>query len=246
MLAEGRRRRVFRGPVSCGGQGSVVSPRDLSRRYLPVLVDGLNQFNRRHPWSHNYHFHGWILRRLPQRRRRALDVGCGRGELLEKLAGRFDEAHGTDRDATMRNVASGRVSRLPHVTVSGEQLAQLEGPYDVITMVAVLHHLDTEAALADARRLLSQGGRLLVVGLARPQTATDWVWDTVCLLVNPILGLIKHPRSAPADANEQRYPVLDPRDTYDELRTVFTRQLPGSRLRRRIGFRYTAVWTKPV
>jgi cyclopropane fatty-acyl-phospholipid synthase-like methyltransferase len=68
-----------------------------------------------------------------------LDVGCGRGELLAKLAGRFDQAHGTDRDATMRHVASGRVSRLSHVTVSGEQLAQLEGTYDLITMVAVLH-----------------------------------------------------------------------------------------------------------
>jgi hypothetical protein len=113
-------------------------------------------------------------------------------------------------------------------------------------MVAVLHHLDSEATLADARRLLSPSGRLLVVALARPQTASDWIWDTVCSLVNPILGLIKHPRSAPADANDQGYPVLDPRDTHDELRTVFARQLPGSRMRRRIGFRYTAVWTKPV
>jgi cyclopropane fatty-acyl-phospholipid synthase-like methyltransferase len=79
------------------------------------------------------------MRRLPSGRRRVLDVGCGRGELLAKLAGRFDQAHGTDRDATMRHVASGRVSRLSHVTVSGEQLAQLEGTYDLITMVAVLH-----------------------------------------------------------------------------------------------------------
>ncbi len=95
-------------------------------------------------------------------------------------------------------------------------------------------------------------------GCSRREDAS-WLWGsrdprllptgsgTPCAcLVNPILGLIKHPRSAPADANEQRYPVLDPRDTYDELRTVFARQLPGSRLRRRIGFRYTAVWTKPV
>ncbi len=66
------------------------------------------------------------------------------------------------------------------------------------------------------------------------------------MLINPILGLIKHPRSAPDDANEQSYPVLDPQDGYDELRVAFARQLPGSRLRRRIGFRYTAIWTKPV
>lgn len=35
----------------------------------------LRRINDRRPWSHNDHFHGWILRRLPARRRRALDVG---------------------------------------------------------------------------------------------------------------------------------------------------------------------------
>lgn len=223
-----------------------MNPREFSRRWLPALVAGLDRFNQRHPWSHNDHFHGWILRQLPQQLRRALDVGCGRGELLEKLAGLFDQAHGTDRDTEMRDVASRRVTGFPHATVSGGQLAELKGPYDLVTMVAVLHHLDTEATLAEARRLLSPGGRLLVVGLARPQTPTDWAWDAFCLLINPVLGLIKHPRPAPNNANEHAYPVLDPEDAYDELRVVFARQLPGSRLRRRIGFRYTATWTKPV
>ena len=41
--------------------------------------------------------------------------------------------------------------------------------FDLITMVAVLHHLPLAPALDQVRQLLAPGGRLLVVGLARPQ-----------------------------------------------------------------------------
>lgn len=34
-------------------------------------VDGLARLNARHPWSHNDHFHPWILRNLPTRHRLA-------------------------------------------------------------------------------------------------------------------------------------------------------------------------------
>ena len=55
----------------------------------PVLASArrwLARVNARHPWSHNEHFHGWILRNLPARRRAAVDVGCGTGVLAGKLA----------------------------------------------------------------------------------------------------------------------------------------------------------------
>jgi len=49
-------------------------------RNLPGPINGaLATFNSRHPWNHDDHLHGWILRNLPPRRRSALDVGCGTG-----------------------------------------------------------------------------------------------------------------------------------------------------------------------
>jgi hypothetical protein len=42
-------------------------------------------WRQRHPWDHNAHHHGWILRRLPHRIDRALDVGCATGELARRL-----------------------------------------------------------------------------------------------------------------------------------------------------------------
>jgi SAM-dependent methyltransferase len=210
---------------------------------LIVRVRGcLDQFNARHPWSHNDHFHRWILRNLPQHRGRALDVGCGRGELLAALANRFEHAEGTDRDQTMRDAAAQRTTGLGNVAVTAHQLDELDGPYDLITMVAVLHHLDLDHTLAQIRRLLAPGGRFLVVGLAPPVSTADQIWDLASAVANPLIGIVKHPRPA-ATRLAPQFPVKDPEIPFDHLRTRFAAELPGSRLRRRLCFRYTAIWT---
>lgn len=161
----------------------------------------LHRVNQRHPWSHNDHFHGWILRRLPARRRRALDVGCGKGLLLSRLRGRFGEVLGVDADAAMAAVAANRFAGDPSVTVRHARFEEVGGRFDVITMVAVLHHLPLEPALRHAAELLAPGGRLLVVGLARADTLADLAWDVPSSLLNPLVGLIRHPRPVrgPAD-----------------------------------------------
>ena len=77
----------------------------------------LARINARHPWNHNEHFHGWILRNLPARRRAAVDVGCGTGMLAGKLAGRFARVTGIDADAGMAAAASARLDDHPGVVV---------------------------------------------------------------------------------------------------------------------------------
>lgn len=219
--------------------------RDSRNSAVLAASRALHCINQRHPWSHNDHFHRWILRRLPAARNRALDVGCGRGELLDLLAERFEVAHGTDLDQQIRAAARARNVGRVHVTVGNEQLVDLAGPYDVITMIAVLHHLDTGEALEQVRRLLAPGGRLLVVGLAPPVTLADNVADIASALTNPVIGMIKHPRRAEPGTAGDPFPVRDPTVPYDELRAIATRILPGARLRRRLAFRYTLEWTKP-
>ncbi|MCB0909888.1 MAG: class I SAM-dependent methyltransferase [Nocardioidaceae bacterium] len=221
--------------------------RSWSRRWLPGAVAWFDRVNAAHPWSHNDHFHGWILRSLPDRRHRALDVGCGRGRLLERLAPYFEAVEGCDVDLEMRAASAARVAGQPSVTVHGERLADLTGPYDLITMVAVLHHLDARSALTDVRRLLAPGGRLLVVGLTKPTTLVDQGWDAWGLLTNPLIGLVKHPRRAvPGPDAGPGFPVRDPEHTFGELTQTFAELMPGARLRRRVGFRYTAAWTQPA
>lgn len=222
---------------------SRVSVRNLEHTAAKRLIPAMNSFNARHPWSHNDRFHWWILRNLPPRRSRVLDVGCGRGELLARLAGKFDTVHGTDLSRDMRTAAEERCAGLPNVTIDAAQMEDLAGPYDAITMVAVLHHLAEKEALRQVQRLLAPGGRLLVVGLAPPMSMMDQAWDVASLAANPVMGLVKHPlRASPA---LQTVPVKDPEVPFAVLKQTVPEVLPGARMRHRLYFRCTIAWSQP-
>lgn len=221
---------------------------DIRRVEHPLVrhaAEALHAFNSRHPWSHNDHFHGWILSNLPRHRDMAIDVGCGQGGLVAQLADRFTHVRGTDRDAGMRAEAARRCAALSNVTIDDSQLDQLDGPVDLVTMVAVLHHLDIEQALTQIKRLLTPGGRFLVVGLAAPVSIRDTAWDLASAVTNPLIGLVKHPRPVPGGTQLPTFPVRDPELSFDELRSIVGRVMPGATMRRRLAFRHTICWTKP-
>jgi SAM-dependent methyltransferase len=230
---------------------------DVGNSTNPVLERAwrwLDQVNARHPWNHNEHFHGWILRNLPARRRAAVDVGCGMGVLAGKLAPHFTRVTGIDADEAMTAAASARLARDPAVTIRRcgfEEFASAAGygEADLITMVAVLHHLDLDTTLARIPGLLAPGGRLLVVGLARVSSLPDLAADLISAAVNPVMGLIRHPRPArqaegPA-AGQPVMPVRDPATTLAEITAAARASLPGATVRRRLFFRYTLRWDKP-
>jgi ubiquinone/menaquinone biosynthesis C-methylase UbiE len=214
----------------------------------------LAKINARHPWNHNEHFHGWILRNLPARRNVAMDVGCGKGVLAGKLATQFAHVTGIDRNEGMAAAASARLRGVPQVSIQRCDFADFsstagDGGADLITMVAVLHHLDLDDALARIPRLVAPGGRLLVVGIARPDSLADLAFDVVSGAANPVIGMIKHPRAVrpPERAVETQpvVPMMDPTTTFAEVTNAARTHLPGSTVRRRLFFRYTLLWEKP-
>ena len=214
----------------------------------PVILGAaaaLTRFNGRHPWSHNDHFHPWILRNLPERRRLAIDIGCGQGALVTRLAPHFDRVHGTDLDAGMRTQASARCVGLTNVTIDDAQLADLDGPVDLVTMVAVLHHLDASHALTQIARLLAPGGRFLAVGLAPPVTLRDTAWDLLSAVTNPVIGLIRHPHPLREGVGPAPFPVAEPRLSFDGLHDLVRAVMPGATMRHRLAFRHTIRWTRP-
>jgi SAM-dependent methyltransferase len=228
--------------------------RDSANPALECARRWLAQVNARHPWNHNEHFHVWILGNLPTGRRTAVDVGCGMGVLAGKLAPHFARVTGIDANEAMAAAASTRLARDPAVTIRwcgfGEFASAAScGEADLITMVAVLHHLDLDDTLARIPGLLAPGGRLLVVGLARVNSLADLAVELISAALNPVMGLIKHPRRArPADgpaAGQPVMPVRDPATTLAEISAAARTHLPGATLRRRLFFRYTLRWDKP-
>jgi SAM-dependent methyltransferase len=232
-----------------------VDVRDGANPVLAGARRWLDEVNARHPWNHNEHFHGWILRNLPARRDAAVDVGCGTGVLAGKLARHFARVTGIDADAGMAAAATARLAGDPRVAIRRcgfEQFAPSagDGAADLITMVAVLHHLSLDDTLARIPGLLAPGGRLLVVGLARPSCLQDLGVELISAAANPVMGLIKHPRRArPAGgpaAGQPVMPVTDPATTLAEITAAARSHLPGATVRRRLFFRYTLRWDKPA
>jgi SAM-dependent methyltransferase len=96
---------------------------------------------------------------------RLLDAGCGTGGFLARLrADRPDlDAYGVEYDAFAAARASAKSGR-PVVRGSVNALPFSGGAFDVVVSADVLSHeaVDPAAALADARRVLKPGGRLVV------------------------------------------------------------------------------------
>jgi SAM-dependent methyltransferase len=155
---------------------------------------------------------------------------------------------GVDADATMATVSTERFAGDPSVGVRHARFEEVDGTFDTITMVAVLHHLPLEAALRHASELLEPGGRLLVVGLARKESLADLAWDVPSSLLNPLVGMIRHPRpvTQSVDDGGPVMPMRDAAETFTEISGVARRVLPGASIRRRLFFRYTLEWTSPA
>ncbi|MFJ6143741.1 class I SAM-dependent methyltransferase [Streptomyces anulatus] len=213
---------------------------------LPRLLRALDRFHATHPWDHNAHYHRWILRRLPGRFTGALDVGSGSGDLARLLATRAEAVHGIDADPAIVERARERTAPGAPVTFSvGDALEDVpSGSYDVITCVATIHHLPFGEALTHFRRRLAPGGTLIVVGLYRPRSRSDYLIDAVAIPSNIAMAWIKNkgrraPRPAAMTA-PTRPATMAFADIVRDARLV----LPGARPRRRLFWRYTLVWKR--
>jgi len=106
---------------------------------------------------------------LPQRRRRALDFGCGVGRVTRALADRFDDVLGLDISPTM--VAQAREldgsARIRYKVGAQDELDLLPAEdFDFVVSLLVLQHLpsadDVEQVVYSLTRRVAAGGALVL------------------------------------------------------------------------------------
>lgn len=214
------------------------------------LLGKLSQFSAAHPWSHNDAYYPWIIRHARAVRRRggdrALDVGCGTGHLLKRLVGVLPVVVGLEPDPRTAARAHARVAEVENATVLEAPFSSTaldQTGYDLVTFVAVLHHLPLARTLEIARSVVRPGGRLVIVGLAR-ETKADLAWSLASMLLNPVIGMILHPRRAIDVPENMTAPTAEPHKTFEEISAIARRALPGVKIRRGLFWRYTVVWVR--
>ena len=100
---------------------------------------------------------------------RVLDLGCGTGYLLRRLAREYPDVRklaGIDAAATMIEVAEGGAddARLHFLVGVAEQLPYPDGSFElVVSSTSFDHWSDQQKGLVECRRVLTGGGQLVLV-----------------------------------------------------------------------------------
>jgi len=164
----------------------------------------LNRFERLvvnqplRPWLQRW-IEAPLLRRLGGRLdgMQVLELGCGQGEGQRILRRDFGAAavHGCDLDPRQLGRARARLapnSLMSWTHANAQQLPYASLAFDAVVSFNALHHVpDWQTALAEAKRVLRPGGRLLLLETLRG-----------FIQAPPMRQLMQHPRENRFDAGQ--------------------------------------------
>jgi SAM-dependent methyltransferase len=190
-------------------------------------------------WNHNAAYHGMIVGVAGRRPGRVLDVGCGEGLLVERLAGVARHVTGVDPDTAAVARARERTQPLDNVTLRVDEFLKMpveRASYDLVTFVATLHHMDPAPALRRARGLVAPGGELLIVGVSARKTPADWIISGLQLPAVRVLSRWHR------EVRNVGVVVTEPTESLRDIRAIARRELPGARIRRGLYYRYILRW----
>lgn len=206
-------------------------------------------------WSHNDHYHRLLLDQVPEGALRALDVGCGTGAFARKLAARVEHVDAIDRSSDALALARERSRPAENIRFTHTDLFDFEpdpNGYDVISLIAVIHHMDFHAAAGRLRTMLAPGGVVAILGIAREDTLAEYLRSAPTFALNAIVGAgfaarraIGCPAPIPTGrAAAPEAPVRDPEMTYRGVRAAAPVAFPGSSYRRLLFWRYLLTYRR--
>jgi 2-polyprenyl-3-methyl-5-hydroxy-6-metoxy-1,4-benzoquinol methylase len=193
-----------------------------------------------HRWNLNVHYHHRVLDAVSPRASTALDVGSGDGLLAFDLADRGLEVTAIDSDPlSVRRAESDPRNKSRVEFIVGDvfthpfELAS----FDVVSSIAMLHHVDAVKGIRRMRELVRPGGVIAIISFATPSTRAD--------LARRIGGVI-YRRSMELrgrDWEHQAPTCWPPPRSSAEMREVVDQELPGAEFRPLLSDRYVVTWT---
>ncbi len=205
-------------------------------------------------WDHNAYYHRYVLRHLPRRCHRVLDVGCGAGAFASRLAQLSKHVDAIDRSEVM--IATAR-SRTPGNVICLRRDVLIDPlphcQYDAIVSISALHHMPLNQVLPILASALRPGGVLVAIALPRRDLLHEFHVELVASVVHRILGVVFALEGLSGGqaryAKDRTHPdmpvVMNPSMTTREVAKLASLVLPGVKVRRLLFWRYSLIWTKP-
>jgi len=120
-----------------------------------------------------------VLKNLPEKVGRILDLGCGTGLLLDDLSKRADIVVGIDASEKMLGAAKARKARAELVLADADHLPFKDASFDCVVSVTLLQNIPEPGTCVDgAARVLKKGGLAVFTTLKRKHSLDDvkgWV-----------------------------------------------------------------------
>jgi len=170
------------------GTGRAAKVEDLFAAVAPRydVINDLQSLGMHRVWKRRL-----VAAAAPRPGEVALDLCCGTGDVAFALAARGAVVTGIDFSPAMLAVARRRPGRPPVTFVQGDAMALpvADASVDVVTVAYGLRSVaDVGRALAEWRRVLRPGGRLLVLEFSRPAPLLRRPYDWYSFHVMPRLG----------------------------------------------------------
>ena len=194
-------------------------------------------------WTHNTAYHNWILKHA-ENRNKVLDVGCGDGLLVQRLSRVCGCVKGIDSHIHSIEKAKKRLCNTANVSTVAVGFEDYEAPsdsFDLIVFAASLHHMEQEFCIKKAKILLAPNGKLLIVGCAKPRGFIDWFVEAMRFIPARI-GSFFHGETKGENIG---VPTVKPSIYLSDIRNLANYQLPDSKIRRGLYYRYLLTWIKP-
>jgi ubiquinone/menaquinone biosynthesis C-methylase UbiE len=203
-------------------------------------------------WTANNHYHGSLLKYVPENCESALEIGCGTGAFARELARRCGRVVALDLSAEMIRVARSRSARFDNLEFELADAMTWSFPqshFDFICSIATLHHLEQRELFVKMRDALKPGGVLVVLDLVESNGLVERMLDVIGLGVSGSLRLMRNRRlKPPLEVRKawEQHGKNDHYSTINQVRALAGEILPGSTVKRRLLWRYILVYRKAM
>ena len=195
-------------------------------------------------------YYDYLVRHLPPRPEKVLEIGCGAGAFTRLLASRAGSVTALDLSPEMIRLAKSRSADCENIEYVLGDVGQISLPaegFDCVVSIATLHHLPLAQTLLKMRDALKPDGVLIINDLVADAGLVD---RGISALAYPLSALRRFWRTGRVRASREVREAWAEHGkgevylTLAEVREVCGKYLPSAQVKRHLFWRYTVVWRK--